>query len=114
MQLAAQKLNGLLSVTRSVGHVRESTGRYVQRYAPLLRIQPDINLIFVKVRAGRQQGLVSPKLIRMDVLCVETLLITRIMLLDAIAVDGIIQKQREVGVKIKKRSAQESDGLKTV
>src|SRR6266566_4469392 len=50
----------------------------------------------------------------MQVLRIETFLQARIMLLDTISMDGVVQEQCKIRVEIEQRSTQKSIGLETV
>ena len=50
----------------------------------------------------------------MHVLRIDTFLIPRVVLLDAVTVAGIIQEQSEIGIQIKERPAEKSIGFETV
>src|SRR4030095_5828321 len=111
VQPSVQKVDALLSVAGSIGHVCISARSNIQGHPVLLRIESDIDLIVVKVCAGCQQRNIAPELVGMKILCVESFLIARIMLLNPVAMYRIVQEKREVRVQVEKRAAQESIGL---
>src|SRR5215475_14827422 len=114
MEASVQKIHTLLRVAGAICHMRIGAGGDIQRNSVLVGVKSDIDLIVVKVCACRQQRRISPEPVRMQILCIEALLISRIMLLNAISVDGVIQEKREVRVEVEQRTTQEPIGLKTV
>src|SRR5262245_17769875 len=114
METTMQKVHSLLCVAGTVCDMRMCAIRNGQRNTVLLRIDSHVNLIVMEVCACRQQRRITPKPMRMQILCVESFLIPRIMLLNSIAVYGVIQKKSEVRVQVEQRTAQEPVGLKTV
>src|SRR5262245_48065712 len=85
-----------------------------ERSALLLGIQRDIDLILVKVCARGEQRRASQNPIGMEILSIRAFLIPRVVLLDAVAVDGIVEEEREIRVEIEKRPADEAVNLETV
>ena len=85
-----QNIKALLRVARYVGHVGVGAGGRFENVPFFCVKQADIDLIVVKIRADREQRSVSEKLVRMQVLRIETLLQPGIVLLNFISVNGIM------------------------
>jgi len=52
--------------------------------------------------------------VEVEILRIGTFLVSRIVLLNAVAVNGVVQKEREVGVEVKKRATQKTVDLQAV
>jgi len=64
------------------------------------RVQPDVDLVVVEVAARHQHAAHRAQLVRMRVLRVQPLLQPRIVLLEGIAADRVVQVKGEVGIEI--------------
>src|SRR5689334_16114192 len=73
-----------------------------------------VDLIVAKITACGEQQRVPKKLVRMQVLSVDALLQTRIVLLDLVAVNRIIQVKSEIRIQVKQRPSQKSVHLEDV
>ena len=70
------------------------------RHTVFPRVEAYIDLIVVEIHARNQHGRGSSEPVRMHVLRIGALLQPRIMLLEGIAVDGVVQVVSEIGIKI--------------
>src|SRR5258708_8396732 len=82
--------------------------RNAGRDAARARIQAYIDLVVVKIHSGRKQCRDAPDLMRMRILRVSPFLKAGVMLLESIAMHGIVEKVREVRVQVEQRSPEEA------
>jgi len=108
LKLAMEKAQALLHVTCPVDHPSVGPRGYPERIAPQPRIKPHVDLVVVIIRAGGQQSLNGPKILRPDVLRVAALLKPGVVLLDAITVHWIVQEKGEVRIEIEQRPRNKS------
>jgi len=114
VQAIVKKVDTLLGVDPEIGEYQKRTRLNPKRHPPLPRIQSHIHLIVVKVTAHCHQRPGSEDVIEVQILRVGTFLTSRIVLLDAVSSDRIIEKESKVGVEIKQRASKEYVGFKAV
>ena len=105
---AAQQGHGLLQVGRAVGDVGVIAGADGERHASFLRVQADVDLVVVKVGAGGEQRLQAGNFVRQLILRVDAFDEARIVLLDSVAVQRVVEEEGEVGEEIEQRPRHEA------
>src|SRR5262245_46505646 len=105
MKLLLEKVHLLLHITRVVCHVSMRAGFQREDLSLLGVQQADVDLVIVEVGSDRQQRIVAEQTIGMQVLRIDPLLQARVMLLDFISMNRIVQEEGEIRVEIEKRSA---------
>ena len=80
-------------------------------YASFLRVEADVDLIVVKVGAGGEQRLQACELVRQLILGVGAFDEARIVLLDGVAVQRVVQEEGEVGEKVEQGPGHEAIDL---
>ena len=105
---AAEQGHRLLQVGGAVGDVRVIAGVHIERHASFLRVQADVDLVVVKVGAGGEQRLQAGDLVRQLILRVGAFDQARIVLLDGVAVQRVVQEEGEVGEEVEQGPGHEA------
>src|SRR4051794_17504911 len=111
---AAEKSDALLCIAGMIGDMRLCARCYSCWHAAFPRVKANIDLIIMEVCSGTEQSRERPQFVRMRVLQIAAFLQARIVLLERIAMDRIVQEERKVRIQIKKRPADENVRLEGV
>ena len=99
-QMEVVEAQALLGVAGDIYDARQRAGGHTQRHAPFARVEADVHLVVVVVKAGAEEGRGGADAVQVSVLRVRALGETRVVLLDAVAVYGIVQEEGEVREQI--------------
>jgi hypothetical protein len=105
MQAPLPEVNRLRNITRSVTHSEVGSCGQPNRIAPCSRIEPDVDLIVMKVGACRKQCMLPKHLEGMKPLRTGTLLQAGVVLLNAISIDFVVQEERKIREEVEQRPA---------
>ena len=113
-QPPGQETQALLGVAGAVGDAGQGARLHAERNAALARVQADVDLVVVIVEARVEQGDDGAEAAGVGVLGGGALGEARVVLLDAVAMHGIVEKEGEVGEQVEQVAGEEAVGAQDV
>lgn len=107
-EFAGEEAHVFLDVSGAVGDVGIGGGGDADGVAANAGVEADVDLVGVEVPAGGEIGVAGAGFVGAEILDVGTLDEAGIVLLDGVAVDGVVEEEGEVGVEIEKGPGEEA------